>query len=97
VTTHRLEFTNPAHRAIELPRGVNLSEALDIHTSPILFGCRTGLCGTCLILVDVLQGELPPPNAEELEVLDICAPDEPTARLACQIELTADLRITRQT
>jgi ferredoxin len=48
------------------------------------------LCGTCLVKV---KGDIPPPQAEEQEVLDILASADPQARLACQIDLTADITI----
>lgn len=67
-----------------------LAEYLTVQNSPILFGCRTGLCGTCLVRV---TGEIPPPKAEEIELLEILAPHDPQARLACQIELTGDIAI----
>ncbi|MBC6436085.1 2Fe-2S iron-sulfur cluster binding domain-containing protein, partial [Nostoc sp. HG1] len=38
----------------------NLSEHLTIQNSPVLFGCRTGICGTCLVEVN---GTIPSPNA----------------------------------
>ena len=60
----------------------------------MLFGCRTGICGTCLIEVEeATDGELHEAAADELELLDIIAPGNQRARLACQIELRADIRI----
>ena len=59
-----------------------------------MFGCRTGICGTCLIEVEeTINGELAEPTADELELLEIIAPGNLRARLACQIELRADIRI----
>jgi ferredoxin len=63
---------------------------LDVRNSPVLFGCRTGLCGTCLARV---EGTLPPPSAEEREVLDILAPGDTKARLLCQLSAQDDLCI----
>lgn len=71
-----------------------MSEHLTIENSPVLFGCRTGICGTCLIEVEEEQrGTLPVPEADEKEMLEIIAPDIGRARLACQIELCADITI----
>lgn len=70
----------------------NLSEHLTIQNSPVLFGCRTGICGTCLVEV---IGDIPPPQPDEQEMLDALAPNYPNARLACQINLTADIEIHR--
>ena len=58
----------------------------------MLFGCRTGICGTCLIEV---KGEIPPPQPDEQEMLDTLACNNVNARLACQIRLTANLEIRR--
>ena len=92
--THRIEFTGAGYETVDLPRGAELSSALDAVNSPVLFGCRSCICATCLVEVESLgDPPLPPPDEEEAEVLEIYAPDNPRARLACQITLTADLRI----
>jgi ferredoxin len=91
---HCVSFSPASHTAVSLARGSILSEHLDIANSPLLFGCRTGICGTCLIEVEAEEnGELTPPSADEKELLDLIAPDNSHARLACQIELCADIRI----
>jgi len=76
-----------------LPRGAALSEVLTLDNSPLLFGCRTGICGTCLSRVDAKGGTLAPPTEDEKDVLDLLCPNEPKARLACLIKLSADLTI----
>lgn len=86
-----ISFPETNYPPITLEPGQNLSQHLNITNSPVLFGCRTGICGTCLVRV---KGNIPPPSKEEQEVLDILAPGVPEARLACQIELTSDLAIT---
>ena len=92
--THRVEFIGDGYEAVDLPQGAELSSALDAVNSPVLFGCRSCICATCLVEVESLSDPaLPPPEEEEAEVLEIYAPDNPRARLACQITLTADLRI----
>ncbi len=76
---------------IHLNQDDNLSEHLTIQNSPILFGCRTGICGTCLVSI---KGDIPPPSEEEKEILEIFAPENKQARLACQIQLTNDIKIS---
>jgi ferredoxin len=76
---------------VVLAEGANLSEHLTVENSPVLFGCRTGICGTCLVQVD---GDISPPGDEEQDLLDVVAPGDPRARLACQLELTADIELT---
>jgi len=91
---YTVSFSPARHPSVKLSRGANLSEHLTIENSPVLFGCRTGVCGTCLIEVLTQErGQLPPPASDESELLEIIAPDKPRARLACQIYLCADLKI----
>jgi ferredoxin len=91
---HRISFSPASHPPVNLRRGMLLSEHLSVENSPLLFGCRTGICGTCLIEVEeATNGELSEPAADELELLEIIAPENCRARLACQIELRADIRI----
>lgn len=89
--THRITFVDDDTAAPEVPEGKTLSEDLDITKSPILFGCRTGICGTCL--VEIVEGadQLPPPDEDELEILELYAEGLKNARLACQIDVRADL------
>lgn len=93
-TQHVISFSPESHPSINLVAGANLSEYLTTQNSPLLFGCRTGICGTCLIEIEHEEnGELPPPDDDEMELLEIIAADRPRARLACQIDLRADIRI----
>lgn len=87
----KVSFPGTCHAPVSLPCGSNLSEHLDIETSPVLFGCRTGICGTCIVRLD---GAVPEPDEDEQEVLEIYAPDEPAARLCCQVDLQADIAVT---
>jgi ferredoxin len=91
---HLVSFSHASHCPISLARGSILSEHLSVANSPMLFGCRTGICGTCLIEVEAQEnGEIACPSADEKELLELIAPGNPRARLACQIELRADIRI----
>jgi ferredoxin len=89
--TVEVSFPGSKYGPVRLARGASLSEHLTVQNSPVLFGCRTGICATCLCEV---QGAIPPPSADEREILEVFAPDNPRARLACQVELTADIRLT---
>ncbi|HEY9831992.1 MAG TPA: 2Fe-2S iron-sulfur cluster-binding protein [Stenomitos sp.] len=86
-----ISFPGTSYLPITLEAHQKLSEHLTVQNSPVLFGCRTGICGTCLVLV---TGETSLPSAEEQEVLAVLAPEHPNARLACQLELTSNLQIT---
>jgi ferredoxin len=90
VSQREVSFPGTNHRALRLPERASLSEHLTVQNSPVLFGCRTGICATCLSEV---EGDVPPPSADEREVLEVFAPDNPRARLVCQVALTADVRV----
>lgn len=90
----RVEFPGTSYAPLELPNFASLSLNLDVHNSPLLFGCRSGLCGTCLVEVDA-DVPLLPPDAGESETLDLYAPGNPRARLACQLVLSANVRIRK--
>lgn len=96
MSTHRIEFPGTAFPTVELPDLASLPLHLTVQNSPVLFGCRSGLCGTCLIEVETITGEaLISPDAAEAEALEIYAPGNPLARLACQLVLSADLRLRK--
>ncbi len=85
-----VRFPDPRFRSVRLAHGANLSEHLDASNSPLLFGCRTGICGTCLVRV---KGEVPEASDDERELLEVLAPDDPHARLACQLCVLGDIEI----
>lgn len=85
-----ISFPGTAFPAVHLACDQLLSECLTVENSPILFGCRTGICGTCLVQV---QGHASVMEAEEAEVVEILAPDLPDARLACQVQALGSLQI----
>ena len=87
---YRVSFFDESYAPLELPSGSVLCEHLHVGNSPLLFGCRTGICGTCLVRV---EGPLAPPDDEEQELLEVLAPGDASARLACQLKLTCDLRV----
>jgi ferredoxin len=88
--SHEISFPGSRHPPMRLGTNAALSEHLTVQNSPVLFGCRTGICATCLSEV---EGAIAGPSADEREVLDIFAPDNPHARLVCQVKLTADIRV----
>ena len=90
-----VEFPTSAYKAVSLPAGSNLSEQLTVVNSPVLFGCRTGICGTCLVQIQAGEDALTPPDEAETEALEIYAPGIKNARLACQIALTSDISLIR--
>ena len=89
--SYLISFNKTNHEPIYLEHNSFLCEYLTINNSPILFGCRTGICGTCIVNV---VGDISPPNEEEKEMLEIFAPGNNQARLACQLQLTNDIAIS---
>lgn len=72
-----------------------MSEHLDAVNSTILFGCRQGICGTCLCELTSHSEGIRAPTIDEQEALDLYAPENPKARLACQITLEADIELKK--
>ena len=90
----KISFTESSHPSLDLENDAVLSEHLTIENSPVLFGCRTGICGTCLIEVSTDDVTLlPKPNDSERELLSIIAEGNPRARLACQLRACGSLKI----
>jgi ferredoxin len=92
---HRIEFAETQFASVELPDAAYLADYLTAKNSPVLFGCRSGICGTCLIEVEAMTGRLPAPAELEAETLSLYAPDNPKARLACQLNLTAGITLKK--
>ncbi|WP_313920549.1 2Fe-2S iron-sulfur cluster-binding protein [Tahibacter sp.] len=95
MSTVRIEFPGTCFAAQELPERACLPLFLTVQNSPLLFGCRSGLCGTCLIEVDADTGAAEPPDADEREALELYAPENPRARLACQLVPLGAMRIRK--
>ena len=90
-----IAFPGTQWPSVQVEAGSALSEVLTTENSPILFGCRTGICGTCLIRVENLaEIDLVAPTVDESEVLQMIASSEPRARLACQMKATCNLSIS---
>ncbi|MEH2230571.1 MAG: 2Fe-2S iron-sulfur cluster-binding protein [Nostoc sp.] len=88
----KISFPESDFLPISLECHQSLSEHLTIQNSPVLFGCRTGICGTCLVEV---IGDISPPQSEEQEMLETLAPNYPHARLACQLDVKGNVEIRR--
>ncbi|PIK15762.1 2Fe-2S iron-sulfur cluster-binding protein [Halobacteriovorax sp. JY17] len=78
---------------LEVESGKHLSELLTASNSPILFGCRTGICGTCLIRVHDGKENINPPCADEAEFLEIVAEGDSKMRLACKVIINGNINI----
>jgi ferredoxin len=85
-----ISFPGTNYPSITLEKHANLALHLTVQNSPVLFGCRTGICGTCMAIV---TGDIPPPDPDEIEVLETLADGSDRVRLACQLDLTNDIEI----
>ena len=92
----RVTFGNPGYRPIDVLAHTPLPVALEGRRSPLRFGCEAGICATCVVSVEAQGGTLAPPSSAEADVLSIFGDGDPTARLACQLDVTCDVRITRR-
>lgn len=91
----RIEFPESDKAPVELKEGDNLSEKLTIHNSPILFGCRIGICGTCAVEVIEEDSPLHERTHDEKEFLEAMAPGRNNVRLACQININTNIKIRK--
>ena len=92
MSQYKISFEDKSYEPQMVSEGQSLSEELTASNSPLLFGCRTGICGTCVVEVEP-SGELAPPDEDEQEILEIYAEDNPKARLACQVCVSCDMHI----
>ena len=77
---------------LEVEHGYAMIDMCDDYDTSILFGCRDGACGACM--VQVLEGSEHLSSAEEdekdfLETMN-ANPDE---RLACQCKVYGDVKL----
>lgn len=89
-TSLQISFPDSPHNSILIDSLTVLSEALTAQNSPVLFGCRTGICGTCMVKV---WGNVMPPEPSEQEILAAYGVTEPQTRLACQLVVRGDIEL----
>lgn len=77
---------------IEVKEGYQLIEMCEDHDTSILFGCRDGACGACM--VKVLEGaeHISPMESDEKDFLETMAAED-NERLACQCKVFGDVKI----
>jgi ferredoxin len=90
--TYVISFPDSSYAAVNVGLRNHLAELLTVQNSPVLFGCRTGICGTCLVKI---CGNVAPAKLDEQEMLETLAPGNTNVRLACQIALRGNVEIWR--
>ncbi len=84
ITTDNLE--------IEVPQNYALIDMCEDHDTSILFGCRDGACGACMIRVKEGSENLSKIQDDEKDFLETMAAEE-NERLACQCKVLGDVVI----
>lgn len=88
-----VRLTDGSRFRCEAAEGFRVMELIRAYGLPIKAECGgAGVCATCHVRVDARWRELlPPPSDEELAKLDDVPGADERSRLACQIEMTAEL------
>lgn len=86
----RVRF-EPANIEVDVAVGRRLVDVTDEHPdAAVPYACRTASCGTCRVRVPVGIEAFPPPEDDELDVLELFG-DGPDTRLCCQLRIVADV------
>jgi ferredoxin len=89
-----VEDANGKQKLVEIPEGITLSlmEVLKASGYSILAVCGgMALCATCLVQVISGLESLPPPNDQEMDVLDNLPNDTQNSRLSCQLRVNEEM------
>ena len=77
----------------EIPKHAKIMKACGEEGTSVEFGCRRGVCGTCLItILSGTQNCEPPTVAEQVLLDEIKA--KPNQRFACQCAITGDVVVS---
>jgi ferredoxin len=77
---------------IEVPMGESLLDACEEHGAPIPFGCTSGVCGTCICVLEDGEDQVNPIEDDEERTVESTT-DTAGARLACQLVVNGDITI----
>lgn len=93
ITCHVLEARAVEWREVDATLGQSLMRSIKDAGADIEAACEGSLaCGTCLVHVDLdWLPKLPPPAADESDLLGWLTDRRPNSRLACQIRASAEL------
>jgi ferredoxin len=93
ITVHFVSSDGEKTVTAEASEGDNLLTIAQLHDQPLEGTCEGQMaCSTCHVIVDPADFEkLPDATEMEEDMLDLAAGARRTSRLACQIDLTAEL------
>ncbi len=73
--------------------GRSFIDICDEFNTPVLMGCRSASCGTCLVRITSGGENLSPVTQSEAILLDVLADGDPQARLACQCSVHGPISV----
>jgi ferredoxin len=79
-------------KTIDVVDGYAMIDMCEDHDTSILFGCRDGACGACMVRVLSGAENLSPMKDDEKDFLETMAA-EPNERLACQCKVFGDVTL----
>lgn len=79
-------------KTIEVEKNAAIIDVCEHHDTSILFGCRDGACGACMVRVVENPQHLSPMEEHERDFLETMAARE-DERLACQCRVLGDVTI----
>lgn len=80
------------NKTIDVADGYAMIDMCEQYDTSILFGCRDGACGACMIRIIEGADNLSPMMDDERDFLETMAA-EPNERLACQCKVKGDVKI----
>tara|TARA_B100000315_G_C14446659_1_gene527128 strand:+ start:131 stop:409 length:279 start_codon:yes stop_codon:yes gene_type:complete len=82
-------------KTIEVPTDYRMIDMCEDHDTSILFGCRDGACGACMIRVKKGAENLSKMEDDERDFLETMAAED-DERLACQCKVKGDVVIVSE-
>jgi ferredoxin len=77
---------------LDVKDGYALIDMCEEHDTSILFGCRDGACGACMVKIVKGAENISPIQDDEKDFLETMAA-EPNERLACQCKVYGDVTL----
>lgn len=89
---HKVHITTD-DMTIDVPDGYKMIDMCDEYDTSILFGCRDGACGACMVQVDHGAENLSTMGEDEKDFLETMNAHD-HERLACQCVVHGDVTLT---
>ena len=78
--------------SMEMEAGASFLDACQSSDAPADFGCQSGNCGVCTVLVEAGAENLSPASEDEMEMAGSMTSDS-RARLGCQILVNGNVTL----